>query len=696
MTLFDETRLSEVIPPSLAEGELHEFMELARDARACLTDVRLLAARLVDLPINKLESLLQSLLDLGEDQALSRVLQASAVNQVRLTPELLCRCIGVCQEFPDTAPCFAFQGADAIAPLLSASAAPDLSEERLAYVIRLAAELCKKFNQNPQPVHKALKRLERSIHTPVARLLLEQTWPVLQPGPKIDRFTHFSEMRLDDLLPEQPPHPVVGGLYTVRRPIPKLGRNEPCHCGSGKKYKKCCFAKDQERLRDASEYVGATRSELKHNPGLVDDPGIIDELRAYELKRLQPVDLGTRQLIAGYRRALEFGLRELAFDMLVERQGRDAQEEFDPGHFDDLLEAVLAAGDLDLARAIKAHCQGHEWYQPSAIAFRFELLEQPEHFTTLERDCRNAVCERVGDDPLIEDPLIRLAYDFAHQLPGLATVFARAAILSNPERRFDNEMLLEVIRDARVDLDLEANDDPAEAWYDWIEERSRIEAREREDNRQLSDLSAKLQNSRKEIEKNRHALRESEQLAEELTNKLALTREAALSVGEPKVQNADQEHKLQLLRAKVEDLKAIIDGQQEERGRLRKMLADERNRQSPSPTPTVNGDNGKKEEESPQPHGRPIPPEFSADFHKSCRALPPATISKALLAAGRFAAHDSEIWRKTKPLERLPGYYRIRVDASHRLLLYWRAGQELRILDLIPRQELESWIKRHG
>ena len=24
----------------------------------------------------------------------------------------------------------------------------------------------------------------------------------------------------------------------------KLGRNDPCHCGSGKKYKKCCFAKD--------------------------------------------------------------------------------------------------------------------------------------------------------------------------------------------------------------------------------------------------------------------------------------------------------------------------------------------------------------------------------------------------------------------------------------------------------------------
>lgn len=43
-------------------------------------------------------------------------------------------------------------------------------------------------------------------------------------------------------------HPEVlqGGevqkVETVRREEPKLGRNDPCHCGSGKKYKKCCGA----------------------------------------------------------------------------------------------------------------------------------------------------------------------------------------------------------------------------------------------------------------------------------------------------------------------------------------------------------------------------------------------------------------------------------------------------------------------
>lgn len=27
---------------------------------------------------------------------------------------------------------------------------------------------------------------------------------------------------------------------TVKRSTPKVGRNDPCPCGSGKKYKNCC------------------------------------------------------------------------------------------------------------------------------------------------------------------------------------------------------------------------------------------------------------------------------------------------------------------------------------------------------------------------------------------------------------------------------------------------------------------------
>jgi hypothetical protein len=36
-------------------------------------------------------------------------------------------------------------------------------------------------------------------------------------------------------------------------------RNEPCHCGSGKKYKHCCLAKDEEAERaERAEQASAT------------------------------------------------------------------------------------------------------------------------------------------------------------------------------------------------------------------------------------------------------------------------------------------------------------------------------------------------------------------------------------------------------------------------------------------------------
>lgn len=37
----------------------------------------------------------------------------------------------------------------------------------------------------------------------------------------------------------------------------KLGRNDPCHCGSGKKYKKCHMREDQEKAKSLPPGVTA-------------------------------------------------------------------------------------------------------------------------------------------------------------------------------------------------------------------------------------------------------------------------------------------------------------------------------------------------------------------------------------------------------------------------------------------------------
>ena len=49
----------------------------------------------------------------------------------------------------------------------------------------------------------------------------------------------------------------------------KIGRNDPCPCGSGKKYKKCCLSKDEAAARQtAQEQAAAHRAARELFAGL--------------------------------------------------------------------------------------------------------------------------------------------------------------------------------------------------------------------------------------------------------------------------------------------------------------------------------------------------------------------------------------------------------------------------------------------
>jgi hypothetical protein len=41
------------------------------------------------------------------------------------------------------------------------------------------------------------------------------------------------------------------------------GRNDPCHCGSGRKYKQCCLDKDEAKVRTAQAKAAAAAPEPK-------------------------------------------------------------------------------------------------------------------------------------------------------------------------------------------------------------------------------------------------------------------------------------------------------------------------------------------------------------------------------------------------------------------------------------------------
>ena len=57
----------------------------------------------------------------------------------------------------------------------------------------------------------------------------------------------------------------LGRLFAVR-PMPRLARNSPCHCGSGRKYKRCCLTKDATTLRMARDQASSTLDEIIEGP----------------------------------------------------------------------------------------------------------------------------------------------------------------------------------------------------------------------------------------------------------------------------------------------------------------------------------------------------------------------------------------------------------------------------------------------
>jgi hypothetical protein len=74
----------------------------------------------------------------------------------------------------------------------------------------------------------------------------------------------------------------------------------------------------------------------------------------------------------------------------------------------------------------------------------------------------------------------------------------------------------------------------------------------------------------------------------------------------------------------------------------------------------------------------------------------PPIVAKALRASAAFAAHDESVWRKTVTIKRLPKIYRIRLSVDHRLMIRWQPDDLLQILEIIPRSQLETWIRQHA
>ncbi len=598
--------------------DVQELIEKLRLTSRCREDIQGTSRFFTDLPGTRFEALVQHLIQSGESNALGILMNIAAVIGVRLPSRMLADTLKTIDPIIDFPAPYRLQDASAIEPLLAVVEMEGVSWERQAFGALIAAELCLKHNGERTKVLKVLRKLSISVHSREARALIAAGLGLLE---KEEPGAPLPSLLIDDdplkRLPEERPPVVIGGHFSVRRPIPKISRNASCHCGSGKKYKKCCYEKDQEVLRDASPYEGLTMTQVRSQPRLVDDAQVIDEMRPHEIMRLSPSSLNENQLFAAYRKLESYGFREQAFTMLRELRARPDREEFAADHMEDLLDFAIDAGETGLARRIMDELPSKRLLESEGTRLRLAIMEKSPGYTELEAMARRGIVK--GDEEAKrDDPLIGMSYDFEDKFPALSVVFARAAMLGSPERTFDNEMLLEVIRTGRAELDLDPWGDHTEAYFDWTLEEMEEDRAEKNRSKELEALNEKLRSANELARQRMKELQEKERELESLTRAFQKTKEQAPADPRPRkreepaaVDDAGREV-IERLRKQVDGLKADIRQRQQDHRALRRQLQEERARLSEHPGAPSSG----SDESTPfrggcghPPGNRPIPQE---------------------------------------------------------------------------------------
>ena len=686
------------------------FIEKLRLTRRCQTEISETSRFFADLSEDRFGALAQRLIQAGESKTLGILMNIAAVVGVKLPPAILAETLKVIDPLTDFYVPYRVQDASAILPLLAVVETDGVSGARQAFGAMIAAELCLKHGGERTKVLKVLKKLSLSAYSSEAKNLVSRGLKLLELEEKEPDSPRPSLAIAEDplqRLPQERPPVVIGGDFSVRRPIPKIGRNDPCHCGSGKKYKKCCYEKDQEVLRDASPYEGLTMTQVRSQPRLVEDADIIERMNPYELKELAPSSLNEDQLLVAYRQLDLFGLHEHAFDMLLELKNRPGQDEFALGHMEDLLHAAIDAGKTGLARRIMDLIPEKMLFAAEEARLSLNIMERANEYKDLEEMARKGIVKG-GEEEKWNDPLLNMSYTFENKFPALSIVFARAAMLGNPEKIIDNEALLDVVRQGRAECDLSPWDDPAEAYFDWTLEKTEENKAEENRSHELEELNAKLRTANELARQRMRELQEKERELEALTRNLQTIKTAPpdhrLRKREEPVANGEAEREIiGRLRNQVNNLKADIRERQQEHQALRRQLQEERTRLSKQPSdPPLSGKSDLSDEDEglPLEYGRGpwkiLVPAYSPAFLKACEHMPSPVVAKALRSLASFATHDETIWRQTRRLERLCDIYRIRIDLTHRLLIAWKEDVELKVLDLILRRDLEHWIKQYA
>ena len=493
-------------------------------------------------------------------------------------------------------------------------------------------------------------------------------------------------------LMEAKPSNVLANGTTMRRAVTRIGRNEPCPCGSGRKYKHCCQEADQQRLQHSSEVAGLTQEELNARPETHLTQARLDRADASILQRLDPTKIPPELLEPYFFRVGVFHL----FDCAAAAFEKLGYSEALHGSWEAVLFFAARAGHKDCIRRL------------------VDLREDPDN-PDAEVTIHPAAALVLWDD----DPaqLIKLLEEYAmyvlhHNVPevfeklanalmfsrfrGLGILVGRGTLPLLPQDsagRVFNQIL-----ETRDKLNLS----PEDPFGDIMDERfAALEDDQKKESAQLRKAQQNLNVKAQEVRQLKESLG---QLQKEISLR-ELKRSAAPQPARVAAPAPGEEPTLKELRQKVESLKSALKERHHERNQLRRDLLKthtdlEQLRQNAATAPSEDLEGQDCEEELllPQDAVAVHPVRligFPKSFKQTLDRFPLHVARAAMIMAGRLAAGEPAAFVGALRLKATPDVMRQRIGSDFRLLFQlW--PDRLEVIDLINRKDLDRRLRRLG
>ncbi len=322
--------------------------------------------------------------------------------------------------------------------------------------------------------------------------------------------------------PNEPaPRSGLGLIPAVATAPPKVGRNEPCPCGSGKKYKKCHGAEGEGRAMTPGSLTAAEVSALSFR-----------DLAGLDLAVLSDDALG-----AAFLRFLERPAWPLVADAMEQLAARPtiSRERLDETRAI-VIQTAVAARRYDIAqREFGKLGPGHDLHPVARCA----IALQARTADALDQLWRAAELA-VRDESFAHD--FELAMILIHLIPALGLLVARGCYV---EDEWAAEVLANLTDEARAYLGLAAGD-----------RTRRIQAAVRDEEAHAAELEAagaRTADLRTALDRSLDRNRELERRVHELEDQLRQRPAAPTEIAAP-----PDPGEVRALRARIEDLQEMV------------------------------------------------------------------------------------------------------------------------------------------